>query len=59
VEERHKELLSDLRQDLDEVEAAMERLDDGTYGRCEGCGSPFSAADLEAQPALRRCLSCG
>ena len=59
MEERHKELLSDLRQDLDEVESAMERLDEGTYGRCEVCGSPFSGAELEAQPALRRCPSCG
>lgn len=58
MEERYGELLSNLRQDLDEVEAAMKRLEEGTYGRCEVCGSPFPASDLEAQPAVRRCPSC-
>ena len=36
----------------------MKRLEEGTYGRCEVCGSPFPASDLEAQPAVRRCPSC-
>ena len=58
VEERHAELLSDLRQDLDDVEAAMKRLEEGTYGRCEVCGSPLAVEQLEARPAARRCPSC-
>ncbi len=58
MEERYGEQLSGLRQDLDDVEAAMKRLEEGTYGRCEVCGSPLAAEQLEAHPAARRCPLC-
>ncbi|MDP8969467.1 MAG: TraR/DksA C4-type zinc finger protein [Actinomycetota bacterium] len=41
---------------LAEVEAALRRLDDGTYGRCEVCGKPIADERLEAVPATRFCL---
>ena len=40
-----------------EVEAALNRLDVGTYGRCEICGSEIAADRLEAMPAARLCLA--
>lgn len=39
-------------------EAALARLDAGTYGRCERCGCEIPAGRLEAFPSARYCLSC-
>lgn len=44
------------REQLDEIEAALERLDAGTYGTCETCGKPIADARLEAIPATRYCI---
>jgi RNA polymerase-binding transcription factor DksA len=40
---------------LDEVDRALERLDNGTYGRCEVCGETIDEARLEADPTARTC----
>lgn len=37
------------------VEHALARLEDGTYGTCEVCGSGLDDALLEAAPTSRRC----
>ncbi len=51
-------LAGQLREALAEVEAAIDRLEKGTYGHCERCGQPISPARLEAKPAARRCIAC-
>jgi RNA polymerase-binding protein DksA len=43
---------------LEEIEAALKRLDAGTYGSCEACGNPIDAKRLEARPAARVCILC-
>jgi len=43
---------------LDEVELAMARLDDGTYGRCEMCGELIDDVELAAGPLVRECMPC-
>jgi RNA polymerase-binding transcription factor DksA len=43
--------------ELDDVEAALERLENGTYGTCEACGQPIEEERLEALPATRFCLT--
>jgi RNA polymerase-binding transcription factor DksA len=43
---------------LAEVEAAIQRLEGGTYGACERCGQPIAEARLEARPAARTCIRC-
>ena len=43
---------------LAEVDAALRRLDDGTYGGCERCGRPIAPARLEARPTARTCVAC-
>jgi RNA polymerase-binding transcription factor DksA len=49
-------LASELREALEEVDAALVRLSEGTYGKCEVCGKPIGAARLEAMPAARLCI---
>ena len=43
---------------LREVEGALERLRDGTYGTCMECGMPVSRKRLEALPWARYCVTC-
>jgi DnaK suppressor protein len=47
-----------LEDTLEDIEVALQKLDDGTYGRCEGCGGPIAEARLEAMPAARLCITC-
>lgn len=49
------------RRDLDELrltEAALHRLDHGSYGDCADCGEPIALQRLLAQPAAERCAAC-
>ena len=53
------DVLRAVEADLDAVDAALERLDEGRYGACVGCGRPLPAAVLEADPLTDRCpASC-
>ncbi|MDQ4070295.1 MAG: TraR/DksA C4-type zinc finger protein [Actinomycetota bacterium] len=51
-------LAGSLRESLNDVEAALAKLDKGNYGICEGCGQPITPARLEAKPAARLCIDC-
>ena len=44
------------QQTLSEIEAALRRIDDGTYGACEVCGKPIAPGRLAAIPWARRCI---
>jgi RNA polymerase-binding protein DksA len=44
--------------ELQEIRAALKRIDTGTYGMCEDCGEPIARERLEAHPAAVRCLEC-
>jgi DnaK suppressor protein len=55
--ERDLSILDHIDAELSDVEHALKRLDDGTYGLCEACGQPISDDRLEAMPAARFCLS--
>lgn len=49
------------QRDLDElqlVEAALKRLDQGVYGDCQRCGEPIALPRLQVQPAAPRCAAC-
>lgn len=54
--EMDQSLLEQVRADLDDVDAALARLEDGTYGLCEACGEAIGGERLEAMPAARFCL---
>jgi RNA polymerase-binding transcription factor DksA len=40
------------------ITEALERIDEGTYGICEGCGGEIPAARLEIVPEARYCVRC-
>jgi RNA polymerase-binding transcription factor DksA len=46
------------RSEVAELRHAIERIDNGTYGRCERCGADISYARLEALPGTARCVRC-
>lgn len=43
---------------LQDVERALGKLDDGTYGVCDACGGPIDPDRLEAIPWATRCVGC-
>lgn len=45
-------------QHLGQVDAALARLDDGTFGRCARCGRDIPEARLEALPWAAHCIEC-
>lgn len=53
----NKALLNQLREQLDDINTALKKFDDGTYGVCETCGHPIAEARLEAMPATRYCIN--
>ena len=51
-------LAGSLSENLAEIEAALEKLEAGTYGLCEDCGQAIAPARLEAMPSARLCITC-
>ncbi len=51
-------LVASLQETLEDVERAIGKLDEGTYGVCESCGRPIDPVRLEAMPAARNCIDC-
>lgn len=47
-----------LNEVLNDVRAALERVDEGSYGRCERCGGAISGERLMAIPYARFCIRC-
>ena len=54
--EKDLSILDSVEGELADIEHALQRLDDGTYGTCEACGKPIGDDRLEAMPATRYCL---
>ena len=50
-------LAAALREQLADVEGALARLENGTYGRCQECGDVIGADRLEAMPATPFCIT--
>ena len=40
------------------IQAALKRLEDGTYGDCQTCGEPIAPARLKALPYAVQCIAC-
>jgi RNA polymerase-binding transcription factor len=57
-EERTLGVLGNEAHILGEVNAALERIGLGTFGRCEACGQPVARRRLRALPYARHCIAC-
>ena len=53
---RDLSIVQDLDAQLADIEHAISRLANGTYGTCEACGRPIDPARLAARPATRFCI---
>jgi DnaK suppressor protein len=51
-------LLGPKRQELEAIEEALQRLENGSYGLCEVCGHPIEPRRLEIMPETPLCRSC-
>jgi DnaK suppressor protein len=51
-------LANNARDMLDQIERALSRIDDGTYGVCESCGNAIGKGRLQAFPRATLCVSC-
>lgn len=46
------------RQELQQIEVALRRIEDGEYGDCLGCGEAIADARLQARPTATLCVAC-
>jgi RNA polymerase-binding protein DksA len=51
-------LLENEEQTLEQIAAALKRIDQGSFGRCEECTGPIPSARLQALPFTRHCVEC-
>jgi RNA polymerase-binding transcription factor DksA len=49
---------ADLQRTIAEIDAALVRIDAGTYGTCSECGAAIPEERLELRPFAGRCVSC-
>jgi DnaK suppressor protein len=56
--EKRLALEKQIKENLAEVEHALDKFKKGTYGLCDSCGKPIDPARLEALPHANLCLSC-
>jgi DnaK suppressor protein len=51
-------LLGNEQDALDQIDGAIERIEDGSYGQCEECGGKIPKSRLEALPYAALCVCC-
>jgi len=51
-------LANNARSMLEQIQHALSKLDDGSYGVCENCGNPIGKGRLQAFPRATLCVSC-
>lgn len=44
--------------EIQRIRNALQRIEEGIYGYCRGCGEPISTARLDANPFADRCVDC-
>lgn len=45
-------------EELRDIDGALQRLEDGSYGQCDECGNEIGHPRLEVQPTALRCIQC-
>jgi DnaK suppressor protein len=58
LREQDQAITVGLRGELEQVEAALERIEEGTFGSCERCGTEISDDRLEVLPFTPYCITC-
>jgi RNA polymerase-binding transcription factor DksA len=62
IQRENEEVLTSLdnslNQEYEDIEKALFRLENGTYGICENCGGKIASARLEALPHTNLCINC-
>jgi RNA polymerase-binding transcription factor DksA len=58
LEQMRDESGSGESRELQDIEVALARIADGSYGACIDCGREIGRARLKADPTLQRCLPC-
>ncbi len=62
TEREDDEVLEDLgaagAQEIRMIDAALKRIEDGSFGICESCEEPISIKRLEARPETTLCIRC-
>lgn len=56
--EKRLALEKQLRDQLTDVEHALKKIEEGTYGLCDDCGQPIAENRLQALPAASLCVEC-
>ncbi|MCC6944682.1 MAG: TraR/DksA C4-type zinc finger protein [Thermomicrobiales bacterium] len=57
-QERIGTIESNFREQIAQIDQAIERMDEGTYGACQRCGQPINEERLEALPYTAFCIDC-
>ncbi len=47
-----------VRRELTEIDAALQRINEGRFGTCQACGGPMGLQRLRAIPEARFCMGC-
>jgi DnaK suppressor protein len=56
--EKRLALENRVRQEMSDIERALEKFEKGTYGLCENCGQPIALERLEVLPQAAYCVNC-
>jgi RNA polymerase-binding protein DksA len=56
--ERDLSIRNNIRDLIEQIDRAIRRIDENSYGSCERCGKPIDAARLKALPHASLCLDC-
>jgi RNA polymerase-binding protein DksA len=51
-------LANEATQEIERINQAMQRMDDGTYGVCVDCGADIDIRRLNARPFASKCIAC-
>ena len=57
-QEKNLDFMDNIELQLEEVENALKKIDDKTYGKCERCKKPIVPRRLKVEPYARLCMDC-
>lgn len=58
VQQRHSAMEHRFEDQIDQIDAALRRIDQGTYGKCLNCGRDIHPERLKIMPATPLCVDC-